>query len=79
MMSTKTKSDVYYHFPFIDLSIYHNIPKKGEFFFHNPFSTKTHFPFCLLFGDFTQLQKLMWGIKIVKTVPSNLVISIHPF
>ncbi|MPC93632.1 hypothetical protein E2C01_088767 [Portunus trituberculatus] len=34
--------------------------------------------FCLLSGDFIQLQKLMGEIKIVKTVAINLLSSIDP-
>ncbi|MPC11309.1 hypothetical protein E2C01_003973 [Portunus trituberculatus] len=30
------------------------------------------------FGDFIQLQKLMWGIEIVKTVAIQLLTSISP-
>ncbi|MPC17163.1 hypothetical protein E2C01_010011 [Portunus trituberculatus] len=30
----------------------------------------------LLFGDFIQLQKLMWEVRIVGTVASNLLTSI---
>ena len=34
--------------------------------------------FCLSFGDFTQLQKLMWGIKNVQTLAINLLTSLDP-
>ncbi|MPC39348.1 hypothetical protein E2C01_032882 [Portunus trituberculatus] len=36
------------------------------------------YSFWLLFGDFIQLQKLMLGIRIVKTVAINLLTSIDP-
>ncbi|MPC84497.1 hypothetical protein E2C01_079236 [Portunus trituberculatus] len=48
-------------------------------FFH-PISYHDAFPysFSLLFGGFMQLQKLMWGIRIVKTVAINFLTSIDP-
>ncbi|MPC99175.1 Serine/threonine-protein phosphatase PP1-alpha catalytic subunit [Portunus trituberculatus] len=41
---------------------------------------KDVFPYSLFlrFGDFVQLQKLTWGVKIVKTVAIDLLTSIGP-
>ncbi|MPC10416.1 hypothetical protein E2C01_003051 [Portunus trituberculatus] len=38
--------------------------------------TRLQYSFCFLFGDFIQLQTLMWEIKIVKTLDINLLTSI---